>query len=203
MRPIFAILPFLMTPASELAAGGGGGAPIGTEKVEKVDPAEALKQLEDKTLPMSQRLTVAMNALRGIDPTNQLADVQRTLAEAQASLATRDQELAAAKADLASRDARITALETDVRNLETRNAQLEQAEQDLEKCAEAKSKEKVAALGFPASQLPAATAAPSGSTNDEKIAELHKQIAATSDPLEKGKLSQQVWDLMLPAQGKN
>jgi hypothetical protein len=43
---------------------GGGDAPI--------DPAAAIAAIEDKTLPMSQRLSVALKALQGIAPAEQL-----------------------------------------------------------------------------------------------------------------------------------
>lgn len=191
MRPIFALLPFLMAPASEHGDAGGGSA---ADK--PLDAAEALKQIEDRTLPMSQRIGVAINALKGIDPTQQLAAIKLQLTEANSTIAARDASLATASTDLTAARARITALETDVTTLEASNAALEKSnaalaakEQDIQKRADATAKERIAALGIAASKLPGEQSSQeSTSTADEQIASLRAEIAKTKDPKEKGAL---------------
>jgi chromosome segregation ATPase len=187
MRPLFAILPFLMSAATDAASGGepprGGSGGDGPP----MDAAEALAKVEDRTLPIMQRLTIAANALKGIDPTNQLAALQEKLTTAQATIAARDTEITTLKADLATVRGELTARQTDVSNLEARNVELETAnrdllakEQNLETRATAKSKESVKALGFPAKQLPAANAEHGDEKPEDKIRALEgsKRIAA-------------------------
>lgn len=154
--------------------GGGGG------QAEAMDPQEALKQVEDKTLPMSQRLSVAVKALSGIDPTKQLADMQAKLTAAESDVKAKDAEIARLTNELATVNQQLKAKETDVEALEQANAKLEgemkdlkAKEQDLEKRAEAKSKEKVASLGFPASKLPAATDKIEASSYEDAMEHYH------------------------------
>lgn len=160
----------LRSPASEDGDGGGGDG--------KVDLAAAVAQIEDKTLPISQRLGVAVQALKGIDPTQQLATIKQQLTDANATLALRDGEITRLKAELDTAQRTLTARDKDVTDLEAANAQLETEaqnlrakEQDLDKRAGQKSKEHVAALGFPASQLPAPDAA-AEKTDEDRIREL-------------------------------
>jgi regulator of replication initiation timing len=55
----------------------------------------------------------------------------------------------------------------------------------------------LAAAGVPESGLPKGTPTPKAEvTGDDKIADLNKQIEASSDPKEKGRLANEVWDLM-------
>lgn len=151
----------LQAPASD--EGGGGG--TGAQTEEKLDLAAAVAQIEDRTLPLSQRLGVAVRVLKGIDPTQQLAGVQQQLTDANATVALRDGEITKLKAELATAQQTVAAREKDVTELEAANAKLETEakdlrakEQDLEKRAGQKSKERVAALGFPAAKLPAPSA---------------------------------------------
>lgn len=148
-------------------------------------PAAAIQAIEDKTLPMSQRLTVAMNALKGIPPAEQFAQVQADLANTQATLQARENDLAAAQA-------RVTALETDLAAIEAEKAALAQEnvtlkaqETDLTKRTEARVKEQMASLGFPAAALPN----PDAAVNQENAADLWKQAEATADAKEKGRLA--------------
>lgn len=135
-------------PADPAKASGGG-------------IAEALAAIEDKTLPMSQRLGVALKALQGIDPTNQLAKVQADLQTATKSLGERDATIAQLQGQLEAAQKQISALQADVADHEQAAAAAEQRakaaeakEQDLEKRAEAKAKEKMNTIGFPAARLP-------------------------------------------------
>lgn len=199
MKPIFFASLFLRAPADDEGSDHGGGAAA-------PDAATALAAIANPTLTMTQRLSIAAKALQGIDPTNQLAAVQAELATAQQALAAKDAELTTAKAGLETAQQQITALQADVQALETSTAQIAQEntdlkakEQDLEKRAERKSREAVAALGFPANQLPAKT--PVGASQEEQLADLDAKAAATKDPVEKGRLAGLRFNLMFPAQG--
>jgi hypothetical protein len=145
--------PFMLRDkAGEHEGGGGGAAP---------DVATALAEIQDTTLPMSQRLGVAIKALGGIDPTNQLAKIKADLTDVQGQLTARDSELATVRAELETANKRIAALTTDVTEAqtataaaETRAKELQTKEQDLQKRVDAKVKEELAAKGFPAAKLP-------------------------------------------------
>lgn len=133
--------------------GGGSDAPV--------DPAAAIAAIEDKTLPMSQRLGVALKALQGIGPAEQFTKVKTDLATAQSALQARDAEIGDLKAKLKTIEDQLAAAQGDVTTLEQSNAKLEKdladlqaKEQDLEKRADAKARERMATLGFPASRLP-------------------------------------------------
>jgi len=161
----------LRSPADDHSSEGGGGAP---------DVATALATLEDRTLPMSQRLSVAMAAMRGIDPTNQLASIQEQLTTAQTALTDKQAELA----QLETANAQITALTTDVTDAqaataaaEARAKAAEEKEQDIAKRVDARVKEELASKGFPASKLP--------SSSDEIQAELPANKAELEEQLGK------------------
>lgn len=165
---------------------------------------DAIKAIEDKTLPMSQRLTVALKALQGVDPTGQLKDVKTQLDQAKTDLAARDAEITRLQTEAETMKKQITALETDAKTADTARAlaekeaaELRAKEQDLDKRAESKAKEKVAALGFPAPQLPKADEKITGASADEEIEALNKRASESKDPAEKGRLAQQAWDLMV------
>lgn len=147
----------LRNKATEEGEGGGGG-------TETPNAADALAKIEDKTLPMGQRLQVAAAALRGVDPTGQLATIKQSLTNAQAALSAKETELDGVQAKVKNLEGQLAAREADVQSLEESNAKLEKEnkglqakDQDLETRASAKAKEQVAALGFPAGQLPAAS----------------------------------------------
>lgn len=181
--------------------GGAGAAPVNL--------AEVIAQVENRTLPLGQRLSTAAKALRGIDPTNQLAAIQEQLTQAQARATEMEGQLTAAQADLATVRAELTAREQDVTDLQTRNAELEQAnadltarEQDLEARADAKAAEKVAALGFPAARLPAANGQ-QATEGEEKIAELREQLAKETDPGKRGKIALEIRNAQKALHGSN
>lgn len=175
----------LRDKADEHGGGGGGTVP---------DPATALAKLEDVTLPMSQRLSVAVQALKGIDPTNQLATIKTQLDEANKTLAARDSEITQLKGDLATASKRITALETDVSEAqaataaaETRAKAAESKEQDLGKRADAMAKERMRELGFKAADLPPASDnLPSDTPKTE--AEMEKRLAECKTQAERSAL---------------
>jgi hypothetical protein len=149
----------LRTPAGDEGESGGGGA----KAEDKLDLATAIAQVEDRTLPMGQRLSIAAKVMKGIDPTQQLSSIQKQFTDAQAAITLKDAEIAKLKADLTTAQQSLAARDTDVTQLEAANAQLEKdklsltaKEQDIEKRSASKSKEHLASLGFPAAKLPAA-----------------------------------------------
>lgn len=181
--------------------GGAGAAPVNL--------AEVIAQVEDRTMPLGQRLSTAAKALRGIDPTNQLAAIQEQLTQSQARTTELEQQLSTAQADLVTVRAELAAREQDVNDLQTRNAELEQAnadltarEQDLEARADAKAAEKVAALGFPANRLPAANGQ-QATEGEEKIAELREQLAKETDPGKRGKIALEIRKAQEALHGSN
>lgn len=126
-----------------------------------VGVGDAIKAIEDKTMTVGQRLDVAYKALKGVDPTGQLAQVKNDLDKATADLKSRDEEISKLKADLEKSQKQVAALEADVKQhdedrakAEKESADLRAKEQDLDKRAEAKSKERLKSLGFNSSQLP-------------------------------------------------
>ena len=56
--------------------------------------------------------------------------------------------------------------------------------------------------GVPESTLPKVTTSAEITSDDDQIAELNKQIEASKDPKERGRLSNQVWDLMKKSSSK-
>lgn len=170
--------PFMLRDkAGEHECAGGGAAP---------DVATALAEIQDTTLPMSQRLGVAIKALGGIDPTNQLAKIKADLTDVQGQLTARDSELAQVKGELETANKRIEALTTDVTDAqtataaaETRAKELQSKEQDLQKRVDAKVKEELAAKGFPAAKLP--------DSSDKMQTELPKSRAELEDKLKECK----------------
>lgn len=145
----------LRSPAGDEGdAGGGGGSQASEDK--PVDAAEALAAVENKTLPMSERLSVAAKALRGIPPAEQFAKVKMDLHAA-------DNTIILLKGTLEDKNKQITALQADVKQLEEANAKLEQTnkdlaakEQDLTKRASEQARQIVRGIGIDATKLPAA-----------------------------------------------
>lgn len=142
----------LRDEAGEHATGGGG--PVAVD--------DAIRAISDTSMTMSQRLSVAMQALKGVDPTNQLATIKADLDKARADLAARDTEVTDLKAAVEKLNTKLAARDEDVKQAdearaaaEKRTQELEAKEQDLEKRALAKSKEKLGAIGIASTDLPA------------------------------------------------
>ncbi|MBL9115522.1 MAG: hypothetical protein JNJ83_11000 [Verrucomicrobiaceae bacterium] len=160
------------------------------------DVATAIAQIEDKGLPIGQRLSVALAALRGVDPTGQLANVKGEYDRAMADLKTANEEKDKLAAELADLKKQLAAREKDVEAADTARAEaekkvqtLEAAEKDLDKRAEAKAKERLGAVGFPSSKAPTASdKAGAGDTLDD----LRAQFKAECDPLKKARLARQI-----------
>lgn len=180
----------LRAPAAD--EGEGGGDP---KAEDKLDLAQAVAQIEDRTLPISQRLGIAAKVLKGIDPTQQLAGVQKQLGDVQASITLKDAEITKLKADLLTAQQSLTARETDVTQLEAQVAALEKEkitltskEQDIDKRAASKSKEHVAALGFPAAKLPGSQTEQGFKDIPESEAKLEEALKACATQQERSAL---------------
>lgn len=180
---------YLRAPASGEGGDEGGGEGSQAKEDDKpVGAAEALAAIEDKTLPMSQRLGVAMKALRGIPPAEQFAKVKSDLEAAQTALKTRDGELAAANKQIA-------ALQADVKQLEEANAKLEKdnqdlaaKEQDLGKRASNQAKQIVRGVGIEASKLPAAAEAGQKLQGPANQAELESRLKEAKTQKERSQI---------------
>jgi septal ring factor EnvC (AmiA/AmiB activator) len=176
----------LFNAAADDGSENGGATPV--------NPAEALAKIEDRTLPMGQRLSYAAAALRGLGPIHQVAAVQEQLTQAEATNATLQAQVEQANAERDTARAELAAREQDVTDLQARNAELEQAnadltarEQDITTRADAMVAERIAALGFPAERLPAASNQQQAE-GAERIAELREQVEKEKDPKKRGAL---------------
>lgn len=179
----------LRAPAGEEGEGGGGGSQASDDK--PVGVAEALAAIEDKTLPMSQRIGVAMKALRGIPPAEQFAKVKADLDAANASLITVRGELEAANNQLVALQADVKQLEEANAKLENENKDLAAKEQDLSKRASEQAKQIARGVGIQADQLPAAqTGEEAQPTAEDRIRELKgtKRMEAALHYNQHGKL---------------
>ena len=134
------------------------------EDEETVSIEDAKKALADNTLPMMQRLKVAGLALKGVDQTGQLANVQGEYDRAMADLRTAKEEnqkltteLENLKQQLAAREKDVEAADTARIAAETKAKDLEAKETDLSKRAQALADEQMKERGVPAAKLPAAT----------------------------------------------
>lgn len=210
-------VPLVLSASTSPGALALAGLPLlGALRMEEAkDPAapdavgipDAIKAIEDKTLPMSQRLGVALKALQGVDPTGQLADIKGKLKIADESITAKDGEITNLKSEIANLKAQITALQTDVKNhdderakAEKKASDLEAKEQDLDKRAEAKAREKVAALGFPASKLPKADDKLNG---DDARKDLLAQLEKAATPEARGLIVAKLRQLRDDAVAKN
>jgi regulator of replication initiation timing len=179
---------FLRAPAGEEGGDNGGG---GAQSEDKVDVAAALAAIEDKTLTMSQRITVAMKALRGIPPAEQFAKVKADLDTANSTLATVRGELDTANQQLAALQADVKQLEEANAKLEKENKDLAAKEADLNKRASEQAKQIARGIGIQADQLPAAqTGEEAQPTAEDRIRELEgtKRMEAALYYKQHGKL---------------
>jgi chromosome segregation ATPase len=169
LRPHFSPL---FNAADETPAGGGG---------------------QDAKLTFSQRLSALVKGKETLTA---------EIGTHKATIATHEAAIAGHVTTIEARDATIAELQTKITTLEAENAEfraaieasekevttLQSQEQDIDKRAEGKSKEKLAALGFPSTALPGTTekiAAESGS------AALLAKFQAEQDPDAKATLYQE------------
>ena len=178
--------PLFNAAADDGSENGGAAAPVNL--------ADVIAQVENPTLTFSQRLTMALGALKGIDPTNQLATVQERLTLSEARVTELLAQVESSNTTLAEVRAQLAAREQDVTDLEARNAELEQAnvdlkakDQDITARADKLVAERIAALGFPAERLPASSSQQQAE-GAERIAELREQIEKEKDPQKRGVL---------------
>ena len=168
----------LFNAADELPSGSAAATPPAAQTP---TVADAIHAIDDKTLTISQRLSVAANALRGIDPTGQLANIKAELDKAKLDLSARDEEITTLKASLADLEKQVTAREKDLEAADAARvaaektaADLQAKEQDLDKRASAKAKEKLGALGIASTELPKADNKPAGDEKAEAQAAIRK-----------------------------
>jgi hypothetical protein len=159
----FMFAPIRLQKAEGEGEGGSGSGPV--------DPAAALAQVENTALPIGQRLSVAMNALRGIDPTSQLAALQGKLDTAQQTITAHEATIAANATKITALEASNVAFADQVSALTKTNTELSSKEQDLQKRAAALAKEKVGSLGFSSGKLPGNTDALPGETGSKAVYE--------------------------------
>lgn len=115
--------------------------------------------------------------------------------EAAAELVGAKQQLAAVTAERDTLTATVAALQDEVTKLKADIADAEQAVADFEKNVQAAAEQKakkltidaVAAAGIPAAELPSATA-----TGEDKATKLRADLAATTDPVARGKIAAQL-----------
>jgi hypothetical protein len=160
---------------------------------------DAIKAIEDKTMPVSQRLGVALKALQGVDPTGQLATIKAELEKAKQGLESKDADFTKIKAELDAAKKQVLALEQDVKDqdaarieAEKKLAEIEAKEKDLDKRADDKSKEKIRALGFSAKQLPPAS---DKITASQDLEDLRAEFSKETDALKKGQLAAKIRQL--------
>lgn len=142
-------LGLLAAAGGEGQENGGGGA--ADEK--PLDPATALAQGMDEKLTIKQRLSAMASALKGIPPAEQFTKVSADLTASQAEVTRLTAELTTTKATLAAREKDLENLDKEKITIATERDALKAKEQDIDKRADAKAREKVSALGFPAANL--------------------------------------------------
>ena len=132
-------------------------------------------------LTIGQRLSAALASKESLqakilEQTSKLADQATTITDLQAQLAEATARVTKLEADAAEVEAALKAAEAESATLKAQA-----------KTADQLAKEKVAALGFPAAQLPAANDAVHANA-EEEIASLRTQISKTTDPQKRGEL---------------
>lgn len=177
---------FLLAEADDQSKAGAAGAAASAA----LDPAAALAQIEDKTLPMSQRIGVAVSALKGIPPAEQFTKVKAELETTKQALATRDGELATANKQITALQADVATFETSNAALHAENKTLKAAEQDLAKRASGQAKAIVQSVGIEATKLPAASdnvvsAADAAASRKAATKELEDKLALCKTHIER------------------
>lgn len=174
-----------------------GEAPIATSGAPA--PVAAEPQIADDPvkLTIGQRLSAALASKESLQ--TKIVEQGNTLTEQAATITDLQAQLTWATAKVAQLEADAAEVETALHAAEAESATLKAQA----KTAAQLANEKVAALGFPAAQLPAASASISAATDEEQIADLTKKLEASKDPGERGRLSQQIWDLASKGQSRN
>lgn len=118
-----------------------------------------------------------------------------------AEIATLKSEVSRVKIERDGLKAQLAAITTDRDGLKAEFTRLETAlaAANAEKTTvQTEVAHQLAAQGVPEAQLPKAGGSATAQGNlDEQIADLNERAAASDDPLEKGRLAKQAWDLMV------
>lgn len=150
--------------------------------------AEAIAAVGNTTMPITQRLGVALKALQGINIDAQLATVKADLVTAQTALTAAQQEVASLKKEKLDLEAKIVEFQTSAAALEKENKDLAAKEQDIEKRAASKTKEQMAGLGFPSNKLPPAQ--DTLNADEKGSGGIYKRFKAEADSDKKAQLYQ-------------
>lgn len=171
-----AILAAATDPTDGAASSGGGeSAP---------DPAASAPVADESKLTIGQRMNAAIASKADLKA--KIAERDSTITEHAATIERMTQENATLTTQLAEANARITALETEAAEVDQalQNAEAEAvAEKAKNATVDQKAQEKVAALGFPASKLPAAQ---EQSASDDDVPSTRAELEAKMDTLKTG-----------------
>jgi chromosome segregation ATPase len=121
---------------------------------------------------------------------NKIEGLEASLAEVNASLTTANADLVTLREQLAAAAAEKVTLQAE------HETALAAKENELTERVSKGVVEAMAAIGVPESQLPARSGGPAANDFDAQITEINEQIAATTDPMEKGRLASKVIELM-------
>lgn len=139
-------------------------------KAAVADKAKLQASLDDANGVVAQ-LTADLTASAG-----EVEKLKAELTKAKDALTAKDGEIATLKAEhttvLTAKDGEIATLKQEATTVQ----------------------DQLAALGVPPKELPGKQ--PQGSSKEDKLADLAAKCAATTDPVEKGKLAAQQWDEM-------
>lgn len=171
LRPRNALFLLSSMPEHPPAGGDTPKLSIGQQLAAALSTKNTLIKDRDDALSTVTELTQSIEAKNG-----ELADALAKVTELEGKLSARDQEITDLKAthtqELATRDTEITQLQAEASSV----------------------RDQLAALGVPPKQLPPKV--PAASTSKaEQLADIQAQIAASKDPLEKGRLAAKEWEL--------
>lgn len=179
--------PPLMEAEDDVPPGSGGGG--------KGDGPQA-------TMTIAQRFVAAASLIAKGEKA--VADLNATIDQLTSDVSARDATITELQGNLTAANERVAALEAEakatedaLKAIETESEKLKAKEADVEKRADSKAKEKVAALGFPAGKLPAATSDNPGEVSaEDQIRKLRgsERIRAGIEFKQKGKLPDWVPD---------
>ena len=186
----------LFAAADDAPTGGGGTSPSPTTapSAEALKLAEEFAAADPAKMTIAQRIAAAGGILAKGDA--HISTLNTRIADHEKSIAAKDKEIAELKDKLEAAEKKVTKLEAEAKEIsdamakiETEAKELKSKEQDLDKRAEAKSKERLGAIGFPSAKAPAASDKP---TAEDSLDDLRARFKAESDPMEKGKLAKQI-----------
>lgn len=192
----------LFAAADDAPSGGGGNSPAVTSPAADAPKlAEEFAAADPAKMTIAQRISAAGGILAKGDA--HISTLNTRIADHEKSIAAKDKEIAELKDKLEAAEKKVTKLEAEAKEIsdamakiETEAKELKSKEQDLDKRAEAKSKEKLGAIGFPSSQAPAAS---DKATAGDEIADIRAAFKAETDPAKKGALAAKLRELQAKA----